>query len=540
MTDLDLEIAQLFLAGVPGTSLTEEWRESLQRFPFGGVHLSDWNLTGPEQAAALLEEIRTAIRESGVTDLPLMALDHEGGSLTPLRHGEATNLPGAMALGAMDDPAAVREIGRIMGRELASLGFNLNWAPVMDVNCNPRNPVIGIRSFGDEPRGVVAMGIAMIEGMQEGGVAATAKHFPGHGDTVIDSHHGLPVVEDDLARLEPLHLLPFAAAAAAGVDAIMTAHILFPKLAGSRLDPDGAHAHLPATLNPAILEGLLRRHLGFDGVIVTDALEMWGIQGQWEIPEAAVMALEAGADIPLIVFDHEARERAFAAVRQAVETGRISRERLARSVARVQALRERIAARRLEAGHSDRFDPAAHRRMVAEHQERVTALAHRGIWTSAPVEPIPAGSGLLVVTPVQENLTPADTTGGQPVSLAGELAGLGYRVQAISPSLEVDATEREAILEAARGGCDRVILGTINAWRFPGQVELVSALAGTGLPVICAALRDPTDLLHVPPGLPRLATCSTEPVMMRALAEVLAGRRTPEGRLPVRLPLQGG
>lgn len=535
MADLDLEIAQLFLAGVPGTELTDEWRESLARYPFGGVHLSSVNLTGPEQAAALIAEIRAAIRERGVTETPLFALDHEGGSLTPLRHGEATNLPGAMALGATDDRKLVAEAGRIMGRELASLGFNLNWAPVMDINANPRNPVIGIRSFGDEPRQVVEMGVALMEGMHAAGVAVTAKHFPGHGDTTVDSHHGLPVVEEDLAGLEALHLIPFGAAAATGVDAIMTAHILLPRLAGSPLDPEGRWGHLPATLNPAVLDRLLRRHLGYDGVIVTDALEMWGIQGQWDIPTAAVMALEAGADIPLIVFDHAAREKAFEAVREAVQSGRISRERLAESVRRVTALRERIARRAMEIGLSPDFDPAAHAAMLAEHRERALAIARRAVCAVGEHQPVPAGARLLVVTPAQENLTPADSTGGQPVTLAAELASRGFTVQACTPSLSVADAERDEILAAARGAYDRVIVGTINAWRFPGQAELVHSLVATGKPVTAIALRDPYDLPLLAGAGARLATCSTEPVMMAALAAVLAGEAAPSGRLPVKV-----
>jgi len=536
LSELDLQIAQLFLAGLSGTTLTPEWRESLQRFPFGGIHLADWNLTGPEQTAELIAEVRQAIRERGVTDLPLIALDHEGGSLTPLRHGEATNLPGAMALGAIGDPRAVREVGRVMGRELAALGFNINWAPVLDLNCNPRNPVIGVRSFGDRPRTVVELGLALIEGMQEAGVAATAKHFPGHGDTLVDSHLGLPVLQDDLAQLESLHLLPFGAAAAAGVDAIMTAHILFPGLAGSPLDPGGAYTHLPATLNPAILDRLLRRHLGFDGVIVTDALEMWGIQGQWDIAEAAVLSLEAGADIPLIVFDHEARERAFTAVREAVTSGRISRERLGQSVRRVQALREKIAARQAEVGVSAQFDPAAYETMLAIHHERVADIARRAICAPTGVEPLPAGGRILVITPLQENLTPADNTGGKPVLLPAELERLGYKVQSLTVSLAVEPAEREAALEAVREGYDRVVFGSINAWRFPEQVDLVRALEAAGAPLVLIALRDPYDLALFPEGTLTLASCSTEPVVMRALAEVLAGLAEPVGHLPVNLP----
>ncbi len=537
MSELDLQIAQLFLAGIPGTSLTPEWHRSLEQFPFGGVHIGPHNVESPEQTAELLEQIERAIARRGVTQVPLFALDHEGGSLSPLQSGEATNLPGNMALGAVADPRAARTVGRIMGRELASLGFNLNWAPVVDVNVNPRNPVIGVRSFGDRPRSVAEMALPLIQGMQEGGVAATAKHFPGHGDTAVDSHLGLPVLTDDLARLEAVHLPPFAAAVASGVDAVMTAHILFPALAGSVLDPDGRYANLPATLNPVVLDRLLRRHIGFDGVIVTDALEMWGIQGQWEIAEAAVMALEAGADIPLIVFDESARQRAFAAVREAVRTGRITRERLAQSVARISALREKVAARRAAAGFLGRFDPGAHRAMLAEHREQVAALAPRAVCLQRDpraVLPLPLGADILVVAPRQENQTPADITGGKPVTLAAELAARGFAVQEEIIAIEAGEADRQRVLQAA-ATAGLVVLATINAWRYEGQLELARTLAAADRPLVIAVLRDPTDLPLLPEGATVMATCSSQPVMMAGLAAVLAGAAPAGGKLPVGL-----
>lgn len=535
MPEQDEAIAQLFLAGVPGPELTPEWRESLDRAPFGGVYLNPWNLTGPEQAAALLGEISAAIRERGVTDAPILAIDHDGGSLSPLRGGEATNLPGALALAATGDPRRVREAGRIIGRELASLGFNLNCAPVLDIGVNRRSPVVRPRTFGDQPRQVVEMGLAYVRGMQEGGVAAGVRHFPGCGGIAHESRQPA-VSEDDLTRLEALHLLPFGAAAAADVDVVCASHILVPRLAGSPLDPGGHYADLPASLNPALLERLLRRHLGFSGVIITDPLEAPAIRSRWEVGEAAVMALEAGADIPLVVWDPAARERAFLAVREAVRSGRISGERLAQSLARIRALRERMARLRMEALADAPFDPIAHRALRAEHQAKAAAIAQRAVYADEPAPPLAPRSRVLVVTPLQEGLTPADPTRGRPVALPAHLARLGLRVQSVKFSPQVAKEERAAVLAAARGRFDRVIFCSLDAWRFPRQAALSREVLRLGRPVTAVALGDPCDLQLLIGARGRLATCSTEPVMMAALAAVLAGRAEPGGRLPLDLP----
>jgi len=523
----DLKIAELFLAGLPSQQISQQWLEGLRDYPFGGVHIGLWNVEGPEQLAGLVAQVQAAIAQRGVTDTPLIAVDHEGGSLTPFLHGEVTDLPGNMAIGSTGDPAAARAIGSLMGRELSALGITLNWAPVVDVNSNPKNPVIGVRSFGDSPALVEAMSRAMIAGLQSEGVGAAAKHFPGHGDATVDSHVGLPVVSSDLATLQAVHLPPFQAAVQGGVDVIMTAHILFPELAGL----------LPASLNPEILDGLLRKELGYQGVIVTDALEMWGIQGTYDLAEAAVMAIEAGADIPLIVFDEQSRRRAFDAVRQAVATGRISMERLDLSVGRVRALRRRIAARRAMLGLTWGFDAERYGAMRIRHVTEVEQIAAQAVTLLAdPAGLIPLSTGvpLLVVTPRQEALTPADTTGGQEVLLAGALSALGYEVQSVVISLEVTPEEERAVLAAAMYA-GVVILGTVNAWRFPNQADLLRSLADSRIPLIVAALRDPYDLELLPNGVTGLATCSTQPVSIKSLAHVLAGRAKALGRLPVRV-----
>lgn len=521
----DLKIAELFLAGLPTQELSQEWLEGLKGYPFGGVHIGLWNVEGPAQLAGLVAEVQAAIAQRGVTDTPIIAVDHEGGSLTPFLRGEVTNLPGNMAVGAIGDPNVARTIGSLMGRELSALGITLNWAPVVDVNSNPKNPVIGVRAFGDSPELVGAMGAAMIEGLQSEGVGATAKHFPGHGDTEVDSHMGLPVTSCDLATLRAVHLPAFQAAVRAGVDAVMTAHILVPGLARA----------LPATLNPEILDGLLRKELGYQGVIVTDALEMWGIQGTFDLAEAAVMAIEAGADIPLIVFDEQSRRRAFDAVRLALASGRISQERLELSVGRVRSLRRRIAARRALLGLTWGFDAERYQAMRIQHAQQVDQIAAQAVTLVVdPARRIPLANGasLLVVTPRQEALTPADTTGGQEVALAEALSALGYKVKSMVVSLEVTPDEEREVLAASRGA-GTVIVGTVNAWRFPGQGNLLLRLAASGAPLVVAALRDPYDLELLPPGVTVLATCSTQLVSIKALALVLAGQAKALGRIPV-------
>ena len=237
----------------------------------------------------------------------------------------ATVLPGNMALGATDSTELAERAGGITAVELAAVGVNLNFAPVMDVNNNPRNPVIDRRSFGESPELVSRLGVPYIRGLQRNGVLATAKHFPGHGDTTVDSHFDLPTVNHDLDRIHALELQPFRAAIDADVAAIMTAHIVYPAF-----DPDR-----PATLSPTILTNLLREELGFDGLLITDDMEMKAIDDRYQSGEAAVMAIEAGADIVMVLWTPTKQNEVFDALLSAVNSGRISQARLDQSVERI-------------------------------------------------------------------------------------------------------------------------------------------------------------------------------------------------------------
>ncbi|KRC60707.1 hypothetical protein ASE14_06920 [Agromyces sp. Root81] len=317
------DILTTLLPGFDGPR-APQWVLELLRGGLGGVCLFGPNVETPEQLRAL----NAALREAN--PLAVIAIDEEGGDVTRLFYDRGAPFPGNAVLGRIDDLELTARVARAVGEALVATGCTVTFAPDVDVNANPDNPVIGIRSFGADPELVARHSAAWTMALQSTGVAASAKHFPGHGDTATDSHLALPVVDVPLETLRERELVPFRAAIAAGSRTIMTSHILIPEL-----DPRN-----PATLSPQILNGLLRGELGFDGVIVTDALDMKGASGVHGIPEAAVRALVAGCDLLCIGSDNSAEEMAeiVAAVEAAIAGGRLPAGRVREAAARVRAL----------------------------------------------------------------------------------------------------------------------------------------------------------------------------------------------------------
>lgn len=317
---------RVLLPGFPGTTLPADWAELFAE-GLGGVCLFGSNTAdGPAAIAELTASIRAIMPDA------VIAVDEEGGDVTRLHALTGSPVLGPAALGAADDLALTRETGRLIGSELAAVGIDLDLGPIADVNSNPDNPVIGTRSFGPDADHVARHVVAWTTGLQEAGVAACAKHFPGHGDTAQDSHLELPTVDADLSTLTARELAPFAAAVEAGVASIMTSHIVVPAL-----DPD-----LPATLSPTVL-GLLRDTMGYDGVIVSDALDMAGASAGRGIPEAAVLSLNAGADLLCIGADMESSlvRDIQGAIVAAVRSGRLAEARLVDAVARITQMRRK-------------------------------------------------------------------------------------------------------------------------------------------------------------------------------------------------------
>ncbi len=332
---LEEKIGQLLVASLDGAELDAQAERFLAECKVGNVvHFAN-NVGTPEQTAAFNRSLREMIsRNTGVA--PLIAIDHEGGRVMRFSKG-ATHFPSAMAIGEVNDPALAEAVGRAMGCELRAMGFSMNFAPVLDVNCNAANPVIGVRAFGDTPQKVGMLGAAMIRGMQAEGMLACGKHFPGHGDTAVDSHFDLPLVEKPRAMLDAVELPPFREAIAAGVAAIMTTHILYPALEVRRV---------PATMSRAILKGLLRDEMGFEGLIITDGMQMRAISAHYSVERGCVEAVRAGADLVCVgtagVGQEAIQRRCYDALLHAAQVGDIPMERIDDAVGRILAAKAQV------------------------------------------------------------------------------------------------------------------------------------------------------------------------------------------------------
>ncbi|MFD0586592.1 beta-N-acetylhexosaminidase [Paenibacillus sp. GCM10027627] len=325
---LDEKIGQLFIVGLDGTTMDAEAAGMIKQYKVGGFILFKPNIENADQTLSLLNELKS---QNDANPVPLwLSVDQEGGRVARLSP-EFAKLPTAAAVGEMGSASYTYGIGQALGAQLSALGFNMNYAPVLDINSNPNNPVIGDRSFGTTPQAVKLHGMEMMKGINSQGVAAVAKHFPGHGDTSVDSHYDLPVVNKTLAQLKPFELIPFEEAISQGADAIMVAHLLMLEL-----DKD-----FPSSISKKVIGGLLREELGYDGVVITDDLTMGGILDGYWIGEAVVAAVQAGSDLMLIGHDDNLQLEALNALRHAVESGKISEDRLDQSLHRILTLKQK-------------------------------------------------------------------------------------------------------------------------------------------------------------------------------------------------------
>jgi beta-N-acetylhexosaminidase len=368
----DAAIARLFTVGFAGTTPSPELEELLKR-GVGGVILFRRNIEAPEQVLELTRSIkRLAAR-------PLfVGIDQEGGRVRRLRAG-FTDIPPMRALGLTGDSALALEVGRLLGRELSAVGIDLNFAPVVDVDTNPDNPVIGDRAFGSDAALVAELGRALVRGLESEGVAACAKHFPGHGDTHQDSHATLPRLAHALERLERVELVPFRAVAEAGVASMMTAHVVLEAL----------DAQYPATLSELVLARLLRDSIGFDGVVFSDDMEMQAIAGRFDWATAAVRALGAGVDSLLVCHSAEVVHTMIDAVSQGLSDGTVRPARVAQALGRVEALTRGFAAPPRVSSDLSVLDCREHRR-IADRLRMALLGEPLGIDPTEAVETLPA------------------------------------------------------------------------------------------------------------------------------------------------------
>ncbi|MCW5851206.1 MAG: beta-N-acetylhexosaminidase [Anaerolineae bacterium] len=528
LADLSLEqkVGQVVMGGFPDPAADPATLAAIRDGSLGNIILFARNCPDPQSVARLTRSLQDA------APIPLLiAADQEGGTVSRLTHG-ATIMPGAMALGATDDPDLAERVAGVMADEMRAVGINVVLAPVADVNANPLNPVIGVRAFGEDPGQVSRFVAAMTRGFQARGLAACLKHFPGHGDTSVDSHHALPRIDHSLAQMEQVGLVPFRAGIAAGVALVMTTHILFPAL-----DPNH-----PSTLSRAILTGLLRDRLGFEGVVITDSMEMAGITQSRTPAQACLAAFAAGADIVCPSHEREDQAGAYRLILAAVQRGDIPRARLDAAVGRILALKRRLVAdggRRTphyggqaEDGGTQELSAvgsAAHWAVAREVAERaVTLVRDEQGWQRQP-----AGN-TLVIEFGQPRFTLAEDAPVSGSVLAGALAR--YRpVTALT--LSVDTSPEDAAQAIQAGSqADVIVLGTRAATLYTGQAEVVRAILKLGKPTVVVALRTPYDLLAFPDAPAYLCAYGDTPAPLAAAARVLVGDLAPQGTLPVSLP----
>lgn len=505
---LEQKVGELFHVGFSGTHVTEELARLITDAHVGGVIYFSRNITSPASVAGISEEVQE-LADDEVAPLAL-SVDEEGGSVTRISGG--VHLPGHMAIGATGDPRYAREAGSVAGGQLADVGITMNLAPVLDVNVDPENPVIGSRSFGDDPSKVGRFGSAYIDGLQGQGVSACAKHFPGHGDTSVDSHLDLPVIDHDLERLHDVELAPFKRAIDHGVDSIMTAHVSFPAIESD--------ADRPATLSRTVLTELLREELGFAGLIVTDCLEMDAIADGVGTVEGAIRAIEAGADVLIVSHSPSSQRAAIDAVVDAVESGRIAESRIDASVERSLALKHG----RSQEGPADPFDPVAGRDVA----DRIAAEAVTVVRDASGILPLETGAVTLIAFDVDRLSGVVDqSAGADPKPFAEQVRshGCGVTTRVLAPERAVPPipAERPTIVMSENS------LGT------PAQRTTIAELHQTVEELVVLGVSNPYDVRVLPPATTYLTCYDRSPACLRAAADVIVGRREPRGTAPVRL-----
>ena len=517
---LDQKIGQMLMIGFHSAFYDDHVAQLVREYKIGNIIFFSRNVKDGQQTRELCTRIQSEVLEH--IGIPaLISIDQEGGMVTRV-YKDATYLPGNMAVGATHDPANARKVAEIAAKELKALGINMNLAPVLDVNNNPLNPVIGVRAYGEDPEKVADFGVSYIEGLQGNGVIATAKHFPGHGDTAVDSHLDLPLVAHDRERLYEVELYPFRKAVENGVDAIMTAHILFPALEEDRL---------PATLSYSILTSVLRKEFGFRGIIITDCMEMSAIAKYFGTSRAAVQAIKAGADIVLVSHTKESQIRAFNEIKKAVLSGEIPIDRIDESVDRIMKLKQKYGL--FERPYPD--ESSIELLGSKEHREIIRQISLDSVTlVKDELKLLPVkGQNVLVLSPMMTPLSAADDWMLTKLSFADSFAGRFGGTGRVIP-LNPDEAVINSIKAEARGK-EFVVVGTYNANMNPGQAKLVNSLLDVNKNVIVVALRNPYDLLEFKEVSTYLCVYEYTPLSVQSLLEVLAGGYVPRGRLPVSL-----
>lgn len=501
--NLDQKIGQLIVTGFPGSKPDQAFMDLVKKDKVGNVIFFSYNIKNKEQAACLCRELKTFIQEeTGV--MPFLTIDEEGGVVSRLPE-DAAVLPSAMAQGRAKNLSSIYEGSKIVGEELKALGINFNLAPVLDVNSNPKNPVIGVRSFGDNPAHVSRCAVQAVRGYLDAGIMCSGKHFPGHGDTDVDSHLGLPSIDKSREQLEHEELLPFRDAIASGIPAVTIAHTLLPAY-----EPE----KIPCTMSKKVITGLLREQLQFDSLVITDCMEMDAVKKYYGTPAGVVEALRAGADLVFISHTAAVVHESIQEIKRAVGDGRITIGRIEDALQRVLKYKTLYAAEprpdsRPQTGSS--ANPLIGKTLDitpvgTEAQKKFMNEFYReciGFHKPDGTEKLKIGPSPLWIGPYPSRTSLAENEEDHAFSFSSYLKNK-FGGEAVYITLDPDPEEISMVLRKTKG-CSSIIVGTLNAHMNAGQAELVKKLEYAGKPMAVAALRNPYDLEGISENIFRAA-----------------------------------
>ncbi|WP_176494587.1 glycoside hydrolase family 3 protein [Anaerocolumna aminovalerica] len=508
------KIGQRLVVGFPGTEIDSELEELIFQYKIGNFILFKHNIISASQLRDLCNKLQQLALES--TGYPaFITIDQEGGMVTRLAE-DSVNIPGAMAIAATNNVMNAYEAGKITGEQLKTLGVNFNLAPDVDINSNMDNPVIGVRSYGDDPKKVAEYSVAMVKGLLDSGVLASAKHFPGHGDTNVDSHLGLPQVNKTLSQLQECELVSFQAVIDAGIPAITTSHIIFPEL-----EPE----HIPATMSRNIITGLLKDKMGFQGLVVSDCMEMSAIQKYYGTIEGVKAAVKAGVDLIFLSHTRNYPIEAATVLTAALEAGELSMEEMNASVEKILHFKEKYV--NLNETKLD-FDVEKGKAFARQlRKDSITPI-------QMPTDTLPkvdANSLFLGSIPFRAtNISNVDdNTFHFAAYMAKQFNGRG-----ILTSANPEEKEIETVLEQGEYASS-IVIGTYNGHLNKGQLNLVKEASKKNQNVIVFALRNPYDLRTLPENVYGIAAYEYTVNSLDVLTELLKHPFELKGRLPIQM-----
>lgn len=519
-SELRNKIGRLFVVGFHSTVIDDDIREMIEKYRVGSIILFSRNIESPKQLAKLTRELQEFAKNVGYEYPLLITLDQENGVIRRIDSGVSL-LPGAMSLGATDEPINARSVYEMSGQELRLLGINWDLAPDADVNNNPKNPVIGTRSFGEDPKRVGEFVVQAVDGLQTSGIAATLKHFPGHGNTSVDSHLDLPTINLTLAELENVELIPFKAGITHDVATIMIAHVLFPAL----------EKELPASLSKAVMVDLLRDQLNYDGVIVTDDLEMEAIASTVGTDNAALIAFQNGADLIMVSHRIDRQRASIEKIYSSIESGQIAQQQVDQANERILHVMKKYATKNHD------FDSQKFQQLVKRHQENADKIYLQTTTAVRTSETIPwKSSASVTVINFKDSVLSKVADVALPTDELERLVRMHTdNVNVLSLSLNAD---KETVNDQLAGipHADKIIIGTININSLEdNQRRVVNQLVAQNYDVAVISLRNPYDINWLSQNITYIAAYEYTSQPVKNAINYLFGKQKLVGKLPVTL-----